>query len=362
MFFVLFIVCLNAFFIDFRAWALLKMDAPARSVAAVPPRVSVLVAVRNEEKNVAPCLDALLNQNYPTEKIEILIADDQSEDLSYRIASNYSKQHPNISLFRIDKLEQGLNGKANALARLAQSARGEYLLITDADVVVPPTWIGGMVSSVRENTGIVNGITLVKARFLFGLFQSFDWTRSLSYIQVLGGKKVPVTAMGNNMLITKEAYDSVGGFEATKGSITEDFSIFRKIVDAGYGYRTYFNETVLAFTKAQTGFGALLVQRKRWMKGAMKLPALLVVMLFLQALFAPAIVGIFFYSKMMAIALFGLKVSMQSILLLKAHELLKLRPRFILYVFYEFYNIILTMCLMIFYFVPLKLRWKGRKY
>jgi cellulose synthase/poly-beta-1,6-N-acetylglucosamine synthase-like glycosyltransferase len=361
IFFLLFLLCLFICLIDMWAYQSLRTDEPTDLPEDLPV-LSIIIAARNEERTITNCLESLLEQNYPQDKLDIIVVNDQSEDATAAIVERFVQEYPFIRLIDAGPLNKGLNGKANALVQGVNVAKADYYLFTDADVVLPKSWVSAMFAALKPGKGIVTGITLIRARYLFGLFQSFDWSIALSYIQILGGKRIPVTAMGNNMLVSKEAYNKAGGFENTKGTLTEDYALFRNIVKAGFGYRTFFHHSVLAFTRPMPTFGALLNQRKRWMKGIQELPFKVMLLLILQGIFFPLLLAILFYSKLMAFALMGLRMTIQAMLLLKAHDILKLRPRFFLYFLYQVYNMILTISLILYYFVPWKIRWKGRKY
>ena len=62
------------------------------------PLVSIIIPCRNEEKYIGKCLDSIINQDYPEEKIEILVIDGMSEDKTKEIIKQYSEKHPFIKL------------------------------------------------------------------------------------------------------------------------------------------------------------------------------------------------------------------------------------------------------------------------
>ena len=108
------------------------------------PFVSILIAARNEEDNLADCLESVLAVDYPPDKFEILVGNDKSEDQTGEIIDAFSVRYPQIKGYTIYKHKIDGNGKANVLAQLATNARGEYLFITDADIRIPFPWIKTM--------------------------------------------------------------------------------------------------------------------------------------------------------------------------------------------------------------------------
>jgi len=102
------------------------------------PLVSILVPARNEEHCIETCVQSLLAQHY--EPLEILVLDDQSSDATAPIVQKIidglpHDQHGRLRLLKGEALPVGWIGKNFACQQLAQHARGEYLLFTDADTV-----------------------------------------------------------------------------------------------------------------------------------------------------------------------------------------------------------------------------------
>lgn len=96
------------------------------------PKLSVIVAGRNEEENVATAIESWLQQDYPN--FEILFVNDRSTDATGRLAQQYAIQDARLRVFHIEELPENWLGKTHALHYAQQHARGEWLLFTDADV------------------------------------------------------------------------------------------------------------------------------------------------------------------------------------------------------------------------------------
>ena len=71
------------------------------------PNVSIIISARNEEKNIKKTLDSLIEQNYPNDKYEILVANDRSTDSTQSILYYYKKKYKNIKILNIDKTQLG---------------------------------------------------------------------------------------------------------------------------------------------------------------------------------------------------------------------------------------------------------------
>lgn len=95
--------------------------------------ISVLIPARDEERNIADCLDALLGQGEALK--EILVYDDNSVDATAEIVRGYAERDGRVRLLKAtENLPPGWCGKNFACAQLAQEARGPWLLFLDADV------------------------------------------------------------------------------------------------------------------------------------------------------------------------------------------------------------------------------------
>ncbi|RMF60847.1 MAG: glycosyltransferase, partial [Calditrichaeota bacterium] len=129
-----------------------------RQTTAGKPRVSVVVAARNEAKNIGSCLQALLRQTYPRDLTEIIVVDDRSTDETPQLISVYQQRNPGLLLSkRLTAPEPGVSPKKRALQEGIVLASGEIIQTTDADCVPPPRWIEQTVALFTAEVGIVIG-------------------------------------------------------------------------------------------------------------------------------------------------------------------------------------------------------------
>ncbi len=99
---------------------------------------------------------------------------------------------------------EGLKGKTNVLAQLFKQAKGEWCFITDADIAVSAIWIKGMLNVAEEEGAVaVSGSTFVASQSVFGDFQGLEWMEAFGLLHAADYYKIPVTAVGNNMVVKK---------------------------------------------------------------------------------------------------------------------------------------------------------------
>lgn len=117
------------------------------------PKVSVLMAVYNEENVISHKLDSLIKANYPEEKLEILIGSDGSTDDTENLIAKYQERHSYVKLFKFG----GRNGKPSIINQLKEKAEGEVLIITDANVMFTADTIFDLVKHFKnESIGLVD--------------------------------------------------------------------------------------------------------------------------------------------------------------------------------------------------------------
>jgi cellulose synthase/poly-beta-1,6-N-acetylglucosamine synthase-like glycosyltransferase len=130
-----------------RAVAALRDLPPDPGPAA--PSVSIIVAARNEERNIREALQSLLNLRYPD--FELIVVDDRSEDDTGRILDGMAAADGRLRVIHLDVLPAGWLGKNHAQWVGSREASGELLLFTDADIVMEPTLISRAVAYLEQN-------------------------------------------------------------------------------------------------------------------------------------------------------------------------------------------------------------------
>ncbi len=333
------------------------------------PTVSILVACRNEENNIENCLHSLLALNYPKDKLNIIIGNDQSEDRTLEIAQKFEQEYSFIKAVDIKEDHSGLKAKARVMAQIDRHAIGDFYLITDADVCVNSNWILGLLANMNIKIGVASGTTMVKSAGISGLFQEIDWAYFMGLLNVISYSGVPATAVGNNMIIRKDAYWQTGGYSNIRFSITEDYKLYKEVCDKGWKWNNIMNNDVLGHSEKTKGFIPLLHQRKRWLSGGKELPW------YWWVLFA--IYGGYYFISILLISMIltGFEINyclliipifkwlLQSIQIRKIYNHLSQNPPNIInLLIYEFYLTIITISTAIFFILPIKTNWKDRRY
>jgi cellulose synthase/poly-beta-1,6-N-acetylglucosamine synthase-like glycosyltransferase len=340
---------------------------------SVFPQISIWVACRNEEKNIEHCLHSLLDLNYPKDKIQILIGNDQSTDHTRQIIldvieqyskqSQYNESKTLLKLIDIIDDDSGLKAKARVMAQLDKHAIGEYYLITDADVVVSPNWALGLLGSLSNEMGVASGTTMVKSDGIWGWLQEIDWAYFMGLLNLISFSGIPATAVGNNMIMKKEAYWETGGYGKIQFSITEDYKLYSEICKKGWKWNNVMSPQVLAFTHKIEGFLPLLHQRKRWLSGGKELPWYWWILFGIYGLFYFVTPLLLVYNFKIGLAFWMSKFILQMIQINRIYRFLgQQSPPTYKHLLYEIYMFLVTVSTSIFFLLPAKTIWKERKY
>jgi len=327
-----------------------------------PVLVSILLAARNEEANIERCLRSLEALKFPKENIEICIGDDDSSDETARIIFDFITDKRYFKYFRVSDQTAGLKGKANVLAQLAHHTSGKYMFFCDADIAVPPDWVDKMLAHFEENTGVVVGLTRMKKRGFLSDFLSLEWLFTLSLMRFFALLNIPVSGLGNNMAVTKKAYDAVGGYEGIGFSLVEDYALFMAIAREKFGFVQAYTKDVIAFSEPVLTFRELMIQRKRWMEGIMKSPLVIRLCLIFCALLVPGMMLIAVWDPLRSIQtvvsnyFFITGICLIAIMILKQWDLFQT-----VFLFW-FYLIGISCLMLIVYLLPGNTLWKDRIY
>lgn len=202
------------------------------------PGVSVLLPARNEENNIGLCLATLAEQDYPD--YEILVLNDNSEDSTASIVAEWQEHDARVRLLHGAPLPRGWVGKNFACHQLAQAARGELLLFTDADTIHSPQTLSAAVAEMERSKADL--LTMIPQQVMAGFWEKLIlpmlYFSSMCFLPfpLVGATRSPKLAMANGqfMLFKRSAYEAIGGHDAVRTALVEDVWLSRLIKKHGY--------------------------------------------------------------------------------------------------------------------------------
>lgn len=238
------------------------------------PFVSVIVPARNEESNIETCIQSLVLSNFPPDNFEIIVIDDRSSDGTADILRRLEHKLPLLRVITLDEARTTVNlrGKPGALQAGIEAARGEILLMTDADCTVVPDWIATMARQFdNPRVGLVPSFTLIKAKTFFEQMQAIEWIMNHTMASAGVGLNQPLGCFGNNLAVRREAFDSVGGYAKIRFSVTEDLALLQAIFARGWEVRYVCSNTAVVTTLPCQTLGEYIRQHHRWLRGGVDL-------------------------------------------------------------------------------------------
>jgi len=223
--------------------------------------VSVIAAMKNEEKNVRQCLDSLINQDYPGNLLEIIVVDDNSTDTTPLILNEYGQKCSFITILKIADDDSIQSNKKYALNKAIEQSTGKILLFTDGDCIPSKNWIRSIVTYFDVKVGVVVGFSplIDPTDSRFGRVLKLDSLAATIVAAGSIGLNNVVTCTGRNLAYRREVFDQVNGFEEIKNIVSGDDDLFLQLVKKKTNwetrYATQIESIVPSFqTKSFSGF------------------------------------------------------------------------------------------------------------
>ena len=234
------------------------------------PRVSVVIAARDEQARIESCVRRLLGQRGVD--LQLIVVDDRSRDATPEILRRLSQQDTRLQLVRIDELPAGWLGKCHACWRGAALAEHSWLLFTDADIHMSSDLLLRAVTvaeqQAADHMALYPGFNCRRAlsrAILLAWGQCFLLYASATEINRDRGRRG--VGIGAFNLIRRAAYDGIGGHEKLAMEVLDDAKLGMLVRRCGYRQRVY---TGYADVEAEWGddtVGIIRAMEKNWFAG-----------------------------------------------------------------------------------------------
>jgi len=228
------------------------------------PPVSIIVAARNEEKNIINCLTALINQNYSA-SYEIIIINDFSEDKTEKLVGDFIKTNPQKT---ISLIHSKLPGKKNAIEQGIKIAKGDIIATTDADCVMGENWLQLMVENLilSNNQLVIGPVNHQHENSVLEKFQTLELMSLIASGAASLYYNKAIMSNGANQVYYKQSFIDVGGYEGLKNVASGDDVLLMYKIKKRFGNKISFikNEKAFVYTTAKKSIKDFLNQRIRW--------------------------------------------------------------------------------------------------
>lgn len=243
------------------AWRSAPVYIPLNKVADI--KISVIIAARNEEDNIASLLDALEKQSYQKKHLEIIVVDDHSTD---NTISGIKK----FAAVRLIELKEDVANsyKKKAIEKGIAAATGDFIITTDADCIPGPEWIQTFAFFIQERKAVFVAAPVVftNSNSPLQIFQALDFM----VLQGITGASVYKGAHsmcnGANMGYAKQAFHDVNGFSGIDNIASgDDMLLMHKIASKNPGGVYYLkSKEATMMTQPMTNWKKFFNQRIRW--------------------------------------------------------------------------------------------------
>lgn len=195
------------------------------------PLVSVCIPARNEEANIANCVNSMRAQSY--RNIEILVLDDSSEDRTAEIVKSISAEDPRVRYIKGLPLQKGWKGKIYGMKQLLETSRGEYLLFTDADTIHGPDSVAyGVAFAKKHDADLISGYPMQEINnYMAATTVSAMVINTCLWMPLAIQKHIHSACfsmcIGQYLFMRRQAMIDVGGFAPIRDQIADDVSLAR---------------------------------------------------------------------------------------------------------------------------------------
>lgn len=224
--------------------------------------LSILVPVRNEANRILEkSISSMLTQTY--KNYEVVVLNDRSTDNTREILENLQFEISNFKFQIIDgnELPKDWLGKPHALQQAFETAQGEWILTTDADVIFAPETLQTAVKYAEKNN--FDALTLMPKQDLKSFWEEFfmpvfSWLGLLirPFHRVNNPKLKTFCGIGNFFLMRRNILDKIGGFESVKNEVAEDLKLAEIIKKKGFNLQIEYAPNLIE-TRMYKGFSEI---------------------------------------------------------------------------------------------------------
>jgi cellulose synthase/poly-beta-1,6-N-acetylglucosamine synthase-like glycosyltransferase len=310
--------------------------SPGASSGSPRTKISVLVPARNEQANIAACIDSLSRQSYPRHLYEVIVIDDHSTDRTPEIVGELHYPDLSIRCFRLTETTQDqpvLAHKKWAIETGIGRASGELIVTTDADCLFHPDWLLTMAAFYEQKNAKfiaapvrIGGPTdpspdratpgpAREHRSLLSIFQTLDFITLQGITGAAVSGKFHSMCNGANLAYARSAFYQVEGFKGIDSLPSGDdmllmHKIYRKYPDGVFFLKS---PKAIVTTQPETRWKGFFHQRIRWASKAdhyddKRIFWVLLLVYIVNALFAVLPIAAFWNSWWLWLLLVGLAV------------------------------------------------------
>lgn len=205
-----------------------NLAGPAKGAG---PLISIVIPAKDEFKTIEAAAKSILSSSY--RNIELILIDDRSQDNTFELMNKVRQTDDRVTVARVRNLPAGWTGKTNALSQGLKLAKGDVYLFSDADAFFGEELIESAFKIFQEKK--LDFLSLLPGFRDSGFIEKAIYPHmalGISYFFPLSevnspNMKTSALASGCFIMVTRESYTRLGGWEKFKSEITEDIAMSR---------------------------------------------------------------------------------------------------------------------------------------
>jgi cellulose synthase/poly-beta-1,6-N-acetylglucosamine synthase-like glycosyltransferase len=201
------------------------------------PRISLIAAAKDEERNIEQAVRSLVAIDYPD--LQITLVNDRSRDRTGEILTRMNAEFPQLNVVNVTELPTGWLGKNHALQLGAEHSQGEWLLFTDADIIFERTALRRAIAYALEHQ-LDHLAATPDVQMKSWLLHAFVLTFSIYFTlfvkpwRVRDPRRPEHVGIGAFNLIRAEVYKSIGRHEPIRMRPDDDLKLGKIVKKGGY--------------------------------------------------------------------------------------------------------------------------------
>jgi cellulose synthase/poly-beta-1,6-N-acetylglucosamine synthase-like glycosyltransferase len=180
-------------------------------------KITVIIPARNEENNIAACVESLAHQYYPAQLLEIIVVNDHSTDHTLDRATNALKKH--FSRYTVISLGENEQGKKMAIQKAVSQAWGDIIVTRDADTVCDQaSWLKRIAFEFETNPCdlLIMPVTMNGRNTFSSAFQKFE-NLAISTIGFgMARNHLPMVCSGANLAYRKDFFIELNPYQGNQ--------------------------------------------------------------------------------------------------------------------------------------------------
>ncbi len=229
-------------------------------------KISVVVAAKNEEKNISNLIQSLKDSDFSSENFEVIIVDDESKDNTFLKAQNAAN---GLNNFQIHKCKNKIfPAKKGALNFGINLASNEFILITDADCLPSKGWLKSYSNKFNEGFDFISGAApFIQSNSLVNKISCFENLRSSLLNFTTANLKIPYSAAARNFGFRKSSFEKIKGYSNTTETLSgDDDLLLREAIKNHLKIGTISGDRSKVYSNTKKTFKEYLKQKSRHTK------------------------------------------------------------------------------------------------